>query len=132
MSKLSKKERESLDFEIGFYEEVLKRKPDFMEALQALGNAYTTRGLYQKGLEADMKFVSLRPADPIGHYNLACSYSCLKDIEAAFKALRRAIELGYSDLYHMAKDPDMENLRKDKRFLHLIVKLRRERGRRPL
>jgi len=132
MSKLSKKERESLDFEIGFYEEVLKRKPNFMEALQALGNAYTARGLYHKGLEADMKCVSLRPADPIGHYNLACSYSLLKDIEAAFKALIRAIDLGYGDLFHMAKDPDLENLRKDKRFLHLIVKLRRERGRKSL
>ena len=132
MAKLTRKQREGLDFEIGFYEEVLKKKPDFLEALQALGNAYTTRGDYQKGLEIDMKFVSLWPADPIGHYNLACSYACLKDIEAAFKALHRAIDLGYSDLYHMAKDPDLENLRKDKRFLHLIVELRKEKARRRL
>ena len=32
----------------------------------------------------------------------------------------------------MAKDPDLENLRKDKRFLHFIVKLRREKGRKSL
>jgi tetratricopeptide (TPR) repeat protein len=129
MAKLNRKERESLDFEIGFFEEVLKKKPDYTEVLQALGNAYTTRGLYQKGLEVDMKFIALRPRDPIGHYNLACSYSCLKDIEAALKALTRAVELGSNDLFHMAKDPDLANLRKDKRFLHLIVELRKKKAR---
>jgi len=132
MAELTEEEQENLDFEIGFYQEVLKNKPDFMEALQALGNAYTARGLYQKGLEVDMKLVGLRPAEPVAHYNLACSYSLLKDIEAAFKALTRAIDLGYSDLSHMAKDPDLENLRQDKRFLNLIIKLRKKSARRSL
>ena len=132
MPELTQEEQENIDFEIGFYEEVLKGKPDFMEALQALGNAYTARGFYQKGLEVDMKLVGLWPAEPVAHYNLACSYSLLEDIEAAFKALTRAIDLGYGDLFHMAKDPDLENLRQDKRFLHLIIELRKKKARRTL
>ena len=52
--------------------------------------------------------------------NLACSYSNLEDVDAAFEALHRAFDLGYNDYRHLLRDPDLENLRKDRRFKSLL------------
>ena len=104
------------DFEIQFFEGVLKRQPDFTEALFALGDLYTQKGLYQKGLEIDQKLAELCPEEPTVFYNLACSYSLLNDVELALENLKRAVDFGYDDFRHLQRDGDLENLRKDDRF----------------
>ncbi|MBM3247845.1 MAG: hypothetical protein FJZ10_00245 [Candidatus Omnitrophica bacterium] len=120
MKKTKNKELENLDFEINFYERVLNESPDFKQALIALGDAYTRKGHYQKGLEIDRRLIKLKPDDPIIFYNLSCSYSLLEKNDLAFGALSTAIDLGYDDFDHLKKDPDLDNLRKDSRFQELI------------
>ena len=92
------KSEELLEFEITFYEKLLHAYPDFVDVLLPLGEAYTRRGLYDKGLEIDLKLTQLRTTDSVMWYNLACSYSLLKRVEESADALRRAVTLGYSDL----------------------------------
>lgn len=116
------KEIKNLDFEIFFYEGLIKENPNYADALVPLGDAYTKRGLYEKGLEVDLKLVKLRPLDPIVHYNLACSYSLSKKTDLALSALEKAIRLGYSDFEFMNKDPDLENVKRDSRYLTLTKK----------
>jgi len=128
MEKLNKKEIEGLDFEISFYENLLKDKPDFVNALILLGEAYTRRGFYEKGLAVDKQLVKLLPHDAIANYNLACSYSLIGDIGSSLKAIKIAIKKGYSDIDFMQKDPDLETIRKDSRFKKLVDKLIKERG----
>jgi tetratricopeptide (TPR) repeat protein len=120
-----KDKKRDLDFEISFYEGVLKKRPDFFQALTALGNAYTVRGDYAEGLKIDLRLSRLRRDDPMVHYNLACSYSLLGKIDSAFKTLKNAIGLGYDDFNYLRRDPDLENLRKDKRFETLFKALKR-------
>jgi len=108
------------DFEIKFYEGVLKNSPDFVEALIALGDLYTKKGFYKKGLNVDLRLAKLKPDDPIIFYNLACDYSLLNEIDRAIEALKKAISLGYDDFDYLKRDRDLENLRKDKRFKSLI------------
>lgn len=120
-----KDKKRDLDFEISFYEGVLNKRPDFFQALTALGNAYTARGDYAKGLKIDLALIRLRRDDPLVHYNLACSYSLLGKIDPAFKTLKNAIGLGYDDFNYLRRDPDLENLRKDKRFETLFKTLKR-------
>jgi len=117
---------DDLDFQINFYEKLIKEKPDFIEALIALGDLYTKKGLYKKGLEIDKHLSKLKPKDPIVFYNLACDYSLLNQIEEAIKTLGKAIELGYDDFKWLEKDPDLENLRKDPRYLREIKILFKE------
>lgn len=117
------KQKKDLDFEIDFFERLLKKKPDFILALTALGGAYTQRGDYKKGLEVDLRLSRLRRDDPTVRYNLACSYSLLGELDLAFSTLKKAIELGYEDFEHLKQDPDLENLKKDERF-QLILKNR--------
>ena len=120
-------DKEDLDFEISFYENLVKEKPDFVEALIPLGDAYTKRGQYKKGLEVDKRLVKLKPKNHLVHYNLACSYSLLKMVDQTLNALKKAIDLGYRDFAFMEADPDLENARKDNRYKDLVSKAKSAR-----
>lgn len=113
---------EDLDFEISFYENLIKQKSNFVDALIVLGDAYTKKGLYKKGLKMDKRLTKLKPYDPIIYYNLACDYSLLKKADSCLRALKKAIKLGYRDFIFMQKDPDLKYIRKDRRYKELMVK----------
>jgi tetratricopeptide (TPR) repeat protein len=117
-------EKEDLQFEIQFFEGVTKRDPDFIEALQILGDAYTKTDQWEKGLLIDKRLAHLCPDNPLVFYNLACSYSLMSRLDAAFAALRKAVKLGYDDAQWLTKDPDLANLRQDSRFEAIQRELR--------
>jgi len=73
--KVSRK-KEDVDFEIAFYENILKDTPNFIEALSAIGIIYQGRAL-AKGVGCRFKAPHLRTEDAIVFYNLACSYALL-------------------------------------------------------
>ena len=114
------KSEELLEFEITFYERLLRAYPDFVDALVPLGEAYSRRGLYEKGLQVDLRVAQLRENDPLTWYNLACSYSLLKRIDEAVEALQRAMQRGYTDLAYLQKDPDLVNLRQSPKYRQLL------------
>jgi tetratricopeptide (TPR) repeat protein len=113
-------QQSQLDFELEFFEAVLQRNPEFVDVLRVHGNNLTLKGLYEDGLKIDRRLISLRPHDALAHYNLACSYSLLKKIDSAIRALRKAVELGYCDFRYMREDPDLADVRKDSRFRQLL------------
>lgn len=115
-----------LDFELEFFEAILQRNPDFVDVLRMHGNNLTLKGRYADGLKIDSRLVDLRPKDALAHYNLACSYSLLKKIEAGLRALRKAVELGYRDFRYMRDDPDLAAVRKDARFRRLLREFERQ------
>ena len=111
-------------FEIEFWEGVVAAAPGHVGALRQLGHAYTQRGDYEKGLVVDRRLASLRPHDPVAHYNLTCSLSLTGRLDEAFDALRRAVEVGYSDFEHLRKDPDLAWLREDPRYEPFVAAVR--------
>ncbi|HMP01172.1 MAG TPA: hypothetical protein PKD86_02560 [Gemmatales bacterium] len=114
-----------LDFEIEFFQAVLERYPEYVDVLRVLGNALTLRGRFAEGLEVDKRLTQLRPQEALAHYNLACSHSLLHQVDAAFAALRRAIELGYDDFAYMERDSDLDNIRSDPRYRKLLLEYAR-------
>ena len=115
----AKAPKEDVQFEIRFFEGIAHRDPDYVEALQVLGDAYTKTGQWEKGLEIDRRLAKLSPDNPLVFYNLACSYSIMNRVDEAFAALKRAVKLGYDDAQWLSKDPDLKNLRNDRRFEHI-------------
>jgi tetratricopeptide (TPR) repeat protein len=113
-----------LDLEISFIEGVVRRDPKYVEALQVLGDDYTRRGRFDDSLQVDERLVELRPEDPMAYYNLACSYSLNRQVEAAASALARAIDCGYRDFKFMINDPHLENLRRHPIFKKTQAKIR--------
>jgi len=115
---------EDLNFEIRFLEGVVRSSPDFIEALINLGDLYTKKGFFEKGLSVDQKLFKLRPEDPIVLYNLACSYSLVNDIEKSFETIKVAIKKGYRDLDYLEQDSDLVNLRNFPPFEDFLAKMK--------
>ena len=107
---------DDLDFEISFFERLVREKPDYVDALFPLAEAYTRKGFYEKGLEIDRRLSVLRRNDPGVFYNLACSLALVGLKEDALKVLGKAIELGYADFNHLRKDPDLKTLHQEPQF----------------
>jgi tetratricopeptide (TPR) repeat protein len=121
------RKKEDIDFEIAFYENILKDTPNFIEALIAIGDLYTRAGLWQKGLEVDLRLSVLRPEDAMVFYNLSCSYALLNQTRAALSALTKAIAFGYDDFEHLKGDTDLDNLLKDEHFQKYIKQLEKKK-----
>lgn len=113
-----------LDFEIGFFGQLLKAAPGFAEALLVQAANLTVKGRLQDGLLVDKQLVAARPTDPTAHYNLACRYALLAQPEQALTSLRKAVELGYRDFGFMDQDHDLDSIRKDPRFRQLVREYR--------
>ena len=121
--KLTRKEQRDLDIEIRFMEGIARRDPKFTEAWKVLSDAYSRRGKHDAGLKVDQHLACIQPDDPGIHYNLACSHSLLKNIEAGVTALSQAITKGFNDFKWLLKDPDLVNVRKDPLFKKFWAKI---------
>jgi len=111
---------DALDFDIDFFENLVKQNPNYVQALIPLAQGYTEKGLYRKGLQIDKRLSVLCPKDPVIHYNCACSYALVGQKDEAFTMLRRAIQMGYRDFDHLKKDADLKSLHHDPRFETLM------------
>ena len=123
--RLSRKEVRELDIKISFFEGIVRRDPQYVEALQVLGDHYTQRGKYEQSLKVDQQLSRLEPRNPLVFYNLACSYALNSDLGLAATALEQALTLGYRDFKWLARDPDLRRLRKHPLYRTIEDKIRR-------
>jgi tetratricopeptide (TPR) repeat protein len=123
--KLSRKAVRDLDTKISFLEGIARRDPEFVEALELLGDFYTQRGEFDQSLEVDKQLSRLEPRNPLVFYNLACSYSLNGDLDLAAASLEKALTLGYCDFKWLAKDPDLRQLRKHPVYRTIEDKIRK-------
>lgn len=121
---MSKEKAHDPEFEIRFYEAVLRREPNYANVVEILGGLYTRQGRIADGLKMDRKLVKLQPHNATAHYNLACSLALSKRKVAALSELKRAVQLGYRDLDWMQQDPDLEPLKSHPDFLALLDQLK--------
>ena len=122
--KMSRVDQRDLDTKIGFIEGLVRRDPNYVEALQMLGDHYTQRGRISEGLKVDERLARLEPLNPLVFYNLACSYSLSGEMDHAVDALEKALQLGYRDFDWLARDPDLKKLRSHVAFDDLKNKIR--------
>jgi hypothetical protein len=57
------------------------------------------------------------------YYNLASIYSLLNQKKQAVDSFEKSVAFGYHDYYYVLKDTDLNNIRKEKRFVSLLKKL---------
>lgn len=111
------------EFEIGFFESVLRRNASDATVIELLGGLYTRQGRIADGLRMDRRLVKLQPGNATAHYNLACSLALSKRNSDALRALQTAVQLGYSDFDWMQQDPDLEALKHHPKFQAMLQKL---------
>jgi tetratricopeptide (TPR) repeat protein len=114
-----------LDIKIEFMEGLVRRDPDYAEALQLLGDHYTQRGRYIEGLKVDERLARLEPDNAVVFYNLACSYSLTGQFDRAALALEKALDLGYRDFAWLSKDPDLKQFRQQPAYDQIKARIRR-------
>ena len=122
---MTRRETRDLDVKIEFIEGIVRRDPKYVEALQLLGDHYTQRGRFEQGLKVDEQLSQLEPTNPLVFYNLACSYSLIGEVDLAAASLDKALLLGYRDFKWLAKDPDLQALRKHPIYRAIQAKIRR-------
>jgi tetratricopeptide (TPR) repeat protein len=122
---LTRKETRELDVKISFLEGLLRRDPQYLEALQMLGDHYTQRGRFHHGLRVDQQLSRLQPCSPLVFYNLACSLSLTGEVDQAAAALEKALALGYRDFKWLARDPDLHHLRLHPLYRSIQSKIRK-------
>jgi tetratricopeptide (TPR) repeat protein len=123
--KMTRSEQRDLDTRIGFVEGLVRRDPDYVDALQLLGDHYTQRGRYTEGLKVDERLARLETENSLVFYNLACSYSLTDQFDRAMVALEKALSLGYRDFAWLAKDPDLKKFRQQPAYDEIKAKIRR-------
>jgi tetratricopeptide (TPR) repeat protein len=121
---MAKEKNHDPEFEMSFYESVLKRDPGYAEVVEILGGLYTKHGRIADGLKMDRKLVKLQPQNATAHYNLACSLALAKRKSDALRTLRHAVALGYKDFDWMQQDPDLEELKTQPAFVALLDQLK--------
>ena len=116
------------EFEIKFFEGVVERRPDYVDALIPLAAAYTRKGRVRDGLAVDRKLSRLLREDPLTHYNLGCSYALTGQKKRALAAIRKALRLGYRDIRHLKEDQDLKNIHNEPEFKTLLEHLSKSKG----
>ena len=126
--KPSRATQRDLDTKIQFIEGIVRRDPNYVDALQLLGDHYTQRGRFNEGLKVDERLAQLDSENALVFYNLACSYSLTDQFDRAALALEKALNLGYRDFAWLAKDPDLKKFRAQPDYAEIKEKIRRMKG----
>ncbi len=121
--RLSRREAQDLDIEIGFLERLVERDPGYIEALESLGDNYGLRGRTADSLVIDERLRALRPGDPVVRFNLACSLALIGEPERACRELEHALDLGFRDFRSLQRDPDLASARKHPAYHRVSAKV---------
>lgn len=121
---MAKTRTRDYEFDVRFFESVLRHNRSDAEVIEILGSLYTRLGRIAEGLKMDRRLVKLQPGNATARYNLACSLALSKRRTAAMHELRQAVELGYRDFEWMQQDPDLEALQKHPEFQALLRELK--------
>ena len=118
-------EQAGLAFDAGILEGYLRRQPDDSAVLAELAETCTRMRRFRRGLQLDRQLARRHPQDPTVRYNLACSLALTGDLPGAARELLAAARLGYRDLEHLLRDPDLRRLRRDPCFAGLLGQIER-------
>ncbi len=103
------------------YSEMVKTGEVKGQVWYRLGYALHSLGKYEGALKAHLRGAKSKDkgVQVSSTYNAACVYAIQNKPDQAIEWLKKAIKVGFSDSNLLSKDPDMDNIRDDKRFAKL-------------
>jgi len=113
--------------EAGFFErgrrlfmQATKLDPTRPEATNGIGVTYYARHDYEEALRWYKKALEIDSSFGDAYYNMACIYSLQRKKDLAFRYLHIAALNGFVQPAVMTADPDLNNLRSDKRYKKIL------------
>jgi adenylate cyclase len=94
--------------------------PDDARAATMLAVSLCRAGRPDEGLRWGEQALAIDPEDAGVRYNVACLYALEGKTDRAFECLADAIRAGFGNRDWLEKDPDIESLRGDPRFVVLM------------
>jgi len=95
------------------------------EALGLIGADKTREDLEKARVYLEV-LLTVQPDNATALYNLACTESLLGNIETAVELLDSAYRFGYTNVEHIEKDSDLNNVRGSEGYQYLVKKMRGE------
>lgn len=108
------------DFDLDFFESILRRAPRYVDVLRCQGELLNRKGLHERAVLVDRQLAELLPDDCVVQYNLACSLARIGQREEAIESLRKALKQGYCDFDYLHADGDLDGLRGEPAFERLL------------
>jgi adenylate cyclase len=113
-------------------ERQLTLHPDDAKAAELGSGSLIEIGEFDRAREWIARALSIEPDNPVTHYNAACGYAMLGDIDKAFELLGRGILVGGPEWGRWVEhDSMLDPVRHDPRYPVLLETIRRresERG----
>jgi len=114
-----------LDTRIEFMEGLVRRDPNYVDALQLLGDHYTQRGRYTEGLQVDERLAHLDRktrscftiSRAVTRSPTSLTVPCLR--------WKKPSAWAYRDFAWLAKDPDLKKFRQQPAYDEIKAKIRR-------
>jgi adenylate cyclase len=105
-------------------EKALARRPDDTTALGMGAASLATLGETEQAREWANRAALLAPEEPVGLYNLACTFAMLGDRDRAIELLERyAVNMRPQFVAWIKNDSDLDHLRDDPRYQALIQRM---------
>ena len=101
------------------YERIVARNPQSGEAFFDVGIELLRTEQYDLAVQAYQAAIDRGYRIGTTSYNQACGYALAGQTDAAFAALRKALDNGFDSPDHLAKDDDLDNLHGDPRWAPL-------------
>ncbi|HLF45046.1 MAG TPA: tetratricopeptide repeat protein [Chitinophagaceae bacterium] len=110
------------DSAVLIYKKALELQPGYFNAQFRLGLVYHNMSYFDSAAVHLEKAVSISPKNNVAYYYLACSYAMNNKSEEALKAIRLALENGYSNYEFLTIEADLQSIRKLPEFTNLLKK----------
>ena len=114
------KAKEITAMELIFFPQYLFKHPDDARAHLFFAQALSISGRYKEAKSEAASAMELNPNDPLMMYNLACFYSFLNEKDLAIESLQKSINAGHEDYEWFKRDPDLDNIRSDPKYIELM------------
>jgi beta-lactamase regulating signal transducer with metallopeptidase domain/Tfp pilus assembly protein PilF len=101
------------------YQRIVARNPQGGEAFFDIGLELLRSDQYDLGVKAYQTAIDRGYRVGTAYYNQACGYAMAGNKDAAFAALRKALDNGFDQPGTLAKDDDLDNLHSDPRWAPL-------------
>jgi tetratricopeptide (TPR) repeat protein len=102
------------------YKKALQLNPKFVPALNNLALVTAANQEYYKALTVFLDVLNYYPDHAETHYNIACMYARLKQVDKSIEWLKKAIDKGYTNWESIKKDGDLDNIRDAMAYKELI------------
>lgn len=107
----------------GIYHVLAQASPQDPRPWFGLAYCLHSAGEYEAAIDAHQKAATFEATKGIALYNLACAYSMTGQLDKAMEALHASREAGFDLASSIPGDTDLDNLRKDPRFVDLLAEL---------